>query len=1413
MVTVNSNSIFPAEGFVNDTIFTFTVAIPSGSTFVKVNYVWGDNTQNDVSSLTTNKIYKIAKSYRVKATVYYKQGNRSLNSIVYINILVKNTPDKKYLIDRTVRNNNDKNFSRITRFTFTPNPEIFGINATNLKYVQWDFGNGVLSNRSIVRNATFDSAGVFKVNMIAYTKADIKYEYSELIIVEEYINDSIRFSKVPPPTYAGHLNRFPFELEITSPFDERKTIDLYCQFSRSSPMLDNPTKYSFLRPQWYFLDTRLNPIKEIKTRKRENIRVNEFGERVDSGGILAGVKEFANFYFVDDWYNQDQVIRNEQYTTLWATLRNETIRDNQAKTNIDGPHPSHANNTAQTYLPYVTLWREPDRLQFTRNGVNPIPTIQWQGSDIPFIVKIAYSNPVVFDSHNAEGSIRLADRNGGFAHYIPTTKNEQIPLNIVFSTNFLTISSFLKPSEMPIIKYEDSNKFFTGGYYKSLYEQKNASTINLSASLSFNRPNLEANNYNSNLWLLNPINGDVNVAQYVFTNNIIINSPQYFYSSNIDSYNDLFREKRLPTIPSVRKNPNMDTAVLWNIKTERKSYPHISSSYDNKGGLTGLHSVAALNFPTYHAWISDVELDKIYRVTPDGKIYKTIDLKSINIGSNIQKYTPDNLVLDGDLNLFVGLSNARTILKFDDSGNLLGILKLNNIVPICIDTDKDNNLYISGIYTNQEKRSVLLKYNNTLNTLLLSKDFENVFLGNIIVSPNNTIYVINNGHLNRSLRPNLENNCFIQVFNINNFNSPIKTLTRYPYIKHLVLDKQGNLYFSHSYGKISKLSSNYLIVGDFEIKTNKTNDTINKSIIDGLSYNLNNRIFIINSLENRVHVLNSSNLKEESSFYINPTNIIYDIDSEGQLKNPYSSKYSNFTKSLRSNGDLNGWKWCYKYTYTTRRPKGFITGRSGNIIFANEKNYKIFLKNEDFDMGKYMYDFSFMRSLKESPFFYNNKFFDLSIRSEVDTDTRQKLAPLQRELNRLRNSNEYDPNDELVLFLQKEINDLYINLQEIALTDTNKKGFLGSIFGSYPYKPDDLGVASFSKIANFVSNTADIDTCDIKHLYDTMTKIDFQDESFKVRFPEGISRIVDIASISPNKLMGVKCKCGDSFNSSEYGYGICSYCGKEKQSNRGKLIDTLNYNVTAGVPIVLRYKNLNKKYRKINTGLVDGNSIYSITQLATSIGLPEEWRVDYQFYEYKPTSDNFNISRTRYISAFNINQLTAFYNRIQSISAELFVQQFEVPLVSSISYALTSFNQFSTVNYKDWVIHLDDIKNKTILNFNSSLNFDLSSAFYYIETSAFSVPFTNSQVLNTNLLEIRNIKNYRKHTFLINKLSAIEFKQFIRLDDKYRIENYVDWDNPQTTVTLNENQNIWYSTNGIFERMINYELQKGLGII
>jgi hypothetical protein len=1408
MIILTSDHTTPNEGYIRRTDFTITVnGYPANTEIISINYIWGDSTtflfrpQTPIlytTPISRSKQYRRLGSYTITVNVTYKIANRILNESRTFPILIKPEPSELFLVETTTRNENSKLYARVTRFNFRPNPEVFGKNLENLKYIQWDFGNGVLSNRSIINGATFNEAGVFVVRMLAFTNGNDKYEFRRIFTIEEYLNDSIRFSKVPPPTYAGHLNRFPFEVEITSPINEPHVIDLYAQFSRSYPTLDNPTKYSFLRPEWKFLDLGRNVIKSIQTTNNRPIRVNEFGEEVSTGGFIVGYKGIARFYFVDDWFNQDQVITKNQYTTLWATLRSNNIRNNKTTDNVDGVHPGHANNTAQAWCPYVTLWRKPDIIKFTRNGANPLPPVQFVGSDVPITFTLGYKNATVPDAHNRQASLQLADTIGGFAHYVPHN-NTNLLLDV--NTNSLNspLSTFLKPKEQPFIKYKNSDNLLSGGYYKAIYERPNSTTLTMSAKIVVPEPDLQANNFNPHIWILNPSVGEVNVAQYIYTTNPIINSPQYFYTNSIRGYNELFKENRIP-INTVKKNPNMDKVFLYKFKTEQKTLPHVSSVFDERSHLTGLHSIAALNAPTYHAWVSDVENDKIYRLTSDGRIYITIDLKNLNYNfGTLGKLIPHSMVVDKDLNLFVALAGSRHIIKIDDGGKLRAVLNTGNVVPVCVDVDIDNNIYISGINRNQTKQSTLLKYNNQLSTQLLSKTYSNTFLGNILVSPLGKVYVITNGHLDKNLNTIYNINSYIEELNINNFNV-IKTHGPQSFIKHMTLDRFGSLYFNSSYNTVVKVAPNgrtsvIAIQGD-------SPEDFSKTIIDGLNCNINDKIYVINSLDNKVTVL-TLNLEVENSFYINPTKVEFKLDSDSQLQIPLEIINSK-KASLKANGDFTGWKWNYKFAFKTNKEEFTLVSRSQTLSFRQHNQFKFLAENESFDLGKYMYDYSFMKSLKESPFLYNNKFYDADIQAEVIRTTNEELLPVQRRLNTLLSNQDFSDPD-LIQYLQSEVNRLTDNLREVSLTTTNKKGFMGSIFGTFPYQPDDLGVAIFSKIANFNQKTADPDTCDIKHLYDIIKKIDFNDESYKVRFPLGIERIVDYASISPNKLVGIKCGCStDIFERNEYQLDVCKFCGREVVSNRGDEIKDPEHIVYSGDYVVLKDKD-NAKFNKVLLGPLDGQNSYTITKLATSIGLPTGWVIDYKFYKYVPSPTDLIETGIRRLDTTSYSQVSTLQLNSPYFSL---LGTFTSPL-STYVYALTSNVNFGTTDWMEWGKNIGMLSGRTMYNFSSSNSLGLSSFSYIWETSGIA-NYTDYSFIQNNIL---NLPNYNKGQTLTYVASSIEYKALIDLEKRYRTESVIDWDNPQTTLPLGKTNSAWYNQNGIIETMINYELQRGLGLI
>jgi hypothetical protein len=120
----------------------------------------------------------------------------------------------------------------------------------------------------------------------------------------------------------------------------------------------------------------------------------------------------------------------------------------------------------------------------------------------------------------------------------------------------------------------------------------------------------------------------------------------------------------------------------------------------------------------------------------------------------------------------------------------------------------------------------------------------------------------------------------------------------------------------------------------------------------------------------------------------------------------------------------------------------------------------------------------------------------------------------------------------------------------------------------------------------------------------------------------------------------------DSFNFSER--------NKYHNFNRGELLSTLTYNVTAGVPIILKSKSLNN-YKLIKPGELflgpndlydysvislnsNGHQTYNLNTLAYSLNLGSNWQDYYEFYDFIPSSNTINTDNIIDWNKFNIDK-------------------------------------------------------------------------------------------------------------------------------------------------------------------------------
>jgi PKD domain len=184
------------------------------------------------------------------------------------------------------------------------------------------------------------------------------------------------------------------------------------------------------------------------------------------------------------------------------------------------------------------------------------------------------------------------------------------------------------------------------------------------------------------------------------------------------------------------------------------------------------------------------------------------------------------------------------------------------------------------------------------------------------------------------------------------------------------------------------------------------------------------------------------------------------------------------------------------------------------------------------------------------------------------------------------------------------------------------KDFLGGVLGNENSDHNGVGLKIYEKISNFVSNTQDIDNCEIDNIKSSgllMSYNNHNEENYK--YPDKIKRILNLASISKTNLLGTSNKFRENFDvkgrTSKTEYGI----------NIGNQIDTLTYQVSAGTPIIALEKFSNT-YTLLDTHqpvFHVYSDYYPLSTYDSSFGwplvLPNDFNVKdfekyYLFFEY-----------------------------------------------------------------------------------------------------------------------------------------------------------------------------------------------------
>ena len=203
----------------------------------------------------------------------------------------------------------------------------------------------------------------------------------------------------------------------------------------------------------------------------------------------------------------------------------------------------------------------------------------------------------------------------------------------------------------------------------------------------------------------------------------------------------------------------------------------------------------------------------------------------------------------------------------------------------------------------------------------------------------------------------------------------------------------------------------------------------------------------------------------------------------------------------------------------------------------------------------------------------------------------------------------------------------YFNKNTVLFED-----YIGTMVGGLETSAHSMGRQIYERIANFVKNHSDVDTCNIRNLYSIASELDVPIDDYQFGTPSDLKRILDIVSIGHKQLWGDHCKCAHNFKINTYGY--CENCGHKHSTNRGEPVNSDTYILSADIPILAEYKFDRDYYEMITAVSTPDMYITSAFNVLTGITVASSFNLLSCFtvpsgadtYVHFDVVDSFNIS-------------------------------------------------------------------------------------------------------------------------------------------------------------------------------------------
>jgi len=888
----------------------------------------------------------------------------------------------------------------------------------------WDLGDKTFVYNTRAVTHTYNYPGTYNIRLtsvnsfgdifVATSQIEVDYLYRDAILLKD-IPRNFSVPGLPTPT--------TFKIAVTSAqIRPELNIDLYAQNSNSIPYKHAPNKWKFLVPTWRFTDKDLNTI-EYLTVKTTPLYFND---------KVVGVSGEEEFYYIDDTSTG-----KFDLCPLLLTFTLQTSSFINPNDSYINDYPSYANNAATSTGVFWKVYTvAPTIIDITENYLNNVYPIKWTNIDIPILLTShgQRRNPVLDKVEKT-----------GILFSFPNSNNDGLQSPITVSLCGVP-SSYYRLEQTPIFfQKTDLNNEFTGGYIFTTVTPLSPiplTNIQINTTITSD-PDEDPDSY---IWVSNPAN---NKLHRIFLTPI----------EGID--------ESCASVFQFRQNENL---IDGNITSYDVPFLSTDNTFNyNLSGFSGIYGIAA-DLRNDVVYATDSELDRIYKFDTNGTILKYIDLSFLDeIPSVINAYTPSNIALDQNFNVYVSLFNSVSVLKFDKDLNFIrGFFPTNNfpynifngdflLKPPALETDLQNNLWVSYAHP---LCSFLVKYNTTDNTdIQIPLDNYSVPVS-LAINTKNEVWVANSYNV-------LSSQGSFELYS--STGQLLSTVTGYNRPTYITVDFTNNLWFTYETRNIGVLNPNSEEIRTWYIEPNENfipfenldeivND-IDSNFIDeeigGLAVDAYNRVCVIDSLTNTLYTF-------PASFEIDPNNfraikLLPDslIGYVNNTENTFTFQVtSEFYKSAQATGDWTGSKWLFKY----------IPPLTAIEIQSNSTNFTVY----DFDNPEQVF----------------------KVNQDFNTAEHYKSLALPEILNK----NE-------ILFDQ----------------------FLGAVAGNnLPNTQQDIGQTIYEKIANFTSNHGDIDTCNIQQLQSLASIIGLPSLYTDIDFPVDINNFLGLASIPKTKLWGIQ---------------------------------------------------------------------------------------------------------------------------------------------------------------------------------------------------------------------------------------------------------------------------------------------------